>query len=200
MRCALPAGSSPGETRFSLPRSSHGMTPSCAICAGARLTANGTVRTSTLKSRPSLLEMTEEEKYSAFLSGLQLRWFSPREVMNYAKSTRNGVPNSLPPEDLWTNLPPTLWVIDSLRESVGLPIRLTSIYRSPAYNKAVGGSSGSFHMKNAAIDFQVDGMGPQQAFNALNKMRHAGSWHGGLGAYETFTHCDAGLRLSNATW
>jgi len=144
--------------------------------------------------------MSVEKEYEAFLSGLQLRWLRPHEVMNYAKSTRNGESNSLPPADLWTNLPPTLWVIDSLRESINLPIRLTSIYRSPAYNKAVGGSSGSFHMKNAAIDFQVDGMSPQQAFNALNKMRHAGSWQGGLGSYPTFTHCDAGLRGRNATW
>ena len=145
--------------------------------------------------------MSVEEEYEAFLAGLQLRWFSPREVMNYAKSTRNGVPNSLPEDpQLWLNLVPTLWVIDSLRESINLPIRLTSLYRSPEYNKAVGGTSGSFHMKNAAIDFQVDGMSPQQAFNALNKMRHAGSWQGGLGSYPTFTHCDAGLRGRNATW
>jgi len=144
--------------------------------------------------------MTEKEKYEAFLAGLQLRHFSPREVTNYARATRNGERNCLPPEELWENLVPTLWVLDSLRESIGLPIRLTSLYRSPAYNKAVGGSSGSFHMKNAAIDFQVDGMSPQQAFNALNKMRHAGCWQGGLGAYPTFCHCDAGLRGRNATW
>ena len=144
--------------------------------------------------------MTEKEKYEAFLAGLQLRHFSPREVTSYARATRNGVRNSLPPEELWENLVPTLWVLDQLRESIDLPIRLTSLYRSPAYNKSVGGSSGSFHMKGAAIDFQVDGMSPLQVFNRLNKMRHAGCFTGGLGLYSTFVHIDAGLRGRNATW
>lgn len=141
------------------------------------------------------------ENYEDFLSGLQLRWFSPREVTNYANSTRSGVSNSLPEDpQLWENLVPTLWVLDQLRESINLPIRLTSIYRSPAYNKSVGGSSGSFHKKNAAIDFQVDGMTPPQSFNALNKMRNAGCFTGGLGLYSTFVHLDTGLRGRNATW
>lgn len=144
--------------------------------------------------------MTEKEKYEAFLAGLQLRWFSPREVTNYAKSTRNGVPNSLPPEELWENLVPPLWVLDQLRESINLPIRITSCFRSLAYNKAVGSTSGSFHVKGSAIDFQVDGMSPLQVFNRLNKMRHAGCFTGGLGLYSTFVHIDAGLRGRNATW
>ncbi len=144
--------------------------------------------------------MTKKEKYEAFLAGLQLRHFSPREVTSYARATRNGERNSLPPEELWENIPAPLWVLDSLRESIGLPIRLTSTYRSPVYNKAVGGSSGSFHMKGSAIDFQVDGMSPLQVFSRLNKMRHAGCFTGGLGLYSTFVHIDAGLRGRNATW
>lgn len=145
--------------------------------------------------------MSVESEYEAFLDGLQLRWFSPREVMNYANSTRSGVRNSLPEDpQLWENLVPTLWVVDQLRESIELPIRLTSIYRSPAYNKAVGSSSGSFHRKNSAIDFQVDGMSPTQSFNRLNKMRNAGCFTGGLGLYSTFVHVDTGIRGRNATW
>tara|TARA_R110002051_G_scaffold154782_1_gene226933 strand:- start:812 stop:1246 length:435 start_codon:yes stop_codon:yes gene_type:complete len=144
--------------------------------------------------------MSEKEKYEAFLAALQLRHFRPREVTNYAYSTRLGVQNSLPEESLWENLVPTLWVLDQLRESVLLPIRLVSLYRSPSYNKAVGGSSSSFHKRNSAIDFQIDGMNPQQSFNALNKMRNAGAFTGGLGYYATFVHIDTGLRGRNATW
>jgi uncharacterized protein YcbK (DUF882 family) len=145
--------------------------------------------------------MTDQEKYEAFLAGLQLRHFSPQEITRYGAATRSGERNGLPEDpELWENLVPPLWVVDQLRESINLPIRLTSLWRSPAYNKAVGGSSGSFHMKNSAIDFQVDGMSPLQAFNRLNKMRHAGCFTGGLGLYSTFVHIDAGLRGRNATW
>ena len=141
------------------------------------------------------------EEYEAFIGALQLRHFSPREVTNYANASRNGVKNSLPTKELWGNLPPVLWVLDQLRESIELPIRLTSIYRSPHYNaKGVGGAPNSFHKKNCAIDFQVDGMSPNQVFNRLNKMRHAGCFTGGLGAYSTFCHIDAGVRGRNATW
>ena len=141
------------------------------------------------------------EEYEAWLGALQLRHFSPREVTNYANASRNGVKNSLPTKELWGNLPPVLWVLDQLRESIELPIRLTSIYRSPHYNaKGVTGAPNSFHKKNCAIDFQVDGMSPNQVFNRLNKMRHAGCFTGGLGAYSTFCHIDAGVRGRNATW
>ena len=141
------------------------------------------------------------EEYETWLAGLQLRFFRPREITHYASASRNGVKNSLPSRELWENLPPVLWVLDQLRQSIDLPIRLTSIYRSPEYNhKGVKGSPRSFHMRNCAVDFQIDGMSPQQAFNRLNKMRHAGCFTGGLGAYSTFCHIDAGLRGRNATW
>ena len=141
-----------------------------------------------------------KEDFEAFLAGLQLRFFSPGELSRYANATRNGVKNDLPPRELWVNLVRPLWVLDQLREDIGLPIRITSSYRSPDYNEAVGSSSGSFHRKASALDFQVIGMSPIQVFNKLNKMRHAGSWTGGLGSYPTFTHIDAGLRPRNATW
>ena len=146
--------------------------------------------------------MTNREKYEAFLAALQLRHFSPSEVTRYSQATRNGVRNSLPEDpELWDNLVPTLWIMDQLRESITLPIRLVSIFRSPAYNKAIGSGAAkrSQHLRNAAIDFQVDGMSPLQAFNRLNKMRHAGSFTGGLGLYSTFVHCDT-RGGTNATW
>ena len=145
--------------------------------------------------------MTELKKdFEAFLAGLELRFFSPAEISRYAKATRNGVQNDLPPRELWVNLVRPLWVLDQLRESIDKPIRITSSYRSPDYNLAVGSSPGSFHRKASALDFQVIGMSPSEAFDRLNKMRHAGSWTGGLGSYPTFTHIDAGLRRRNATW
>ena len=43
-------------------------------------------------------------------------------------------------------------VLDPLREAYGKPIVVTSGYRCPALNKAVGGSKTSDHMKGCAAD------------------------------------------------
>lgn len=95
------------------------------------------------------------DEYETWLAALQLRHFRPREITHYASASRNGVKNSLPSRELWENLPPVLWVLDQLRQSIDLPIRLTSIYRSPEYNhKGVKGSPRSFHMRNCAVDFR----------------------------------------------
>lgn len=142
--------------------------------------------------------MSHRDDYRAFLAGLRLRHFSPEEVISYADQVRGGVRNDLPDRQLWDNLVPTLWVVDQLRAYLGAPITLTSIYRAPDYNRQVGGATGSMHLQNRAIDFQVAGVSPTEAFNRLKKMRDAGTFRGGLGKYSTFVHVDT--RGNNATW
>lgn len=142
--------------------------------------------------------MSHRDDYRAFLSGLRLRHFSPEEVISYADQVRKGVRNDLPPAELWPNLVPTLWVVDQLRHHLGAPVHLTSIYRSFDYNAAVGGAPRSLHMRNQAIDLQVSGHSPDAVFQALKKMRSAGSFSGGLGLYSTFVHVDT--RGTDATW
>lgn len=43
-------------------------------------------------------------------------------------------------------------VLDPLRELLGQPVRVTSGYRCPALNKAVGGAGNSFHLTGCAAD------------------------------------------------
>lgn len=61
------------------------------------------------------------------------------------------------------NWPEDFWVIDNLRlkllpalnllrEAWNGPIKITSGYRSPSLNKAIGGSKTSMHMKGLAAD------------------------------------------------
>lgn len=60
----------------------------------------------------------------------------------------------VPDEYLW-NILPTIRVLSILRGSYGKPIFLNSTYRSPEYNKAVGGKPKSLHLEFNAIDFTV---------------------------------------------
>ena len=49
-------------------------------------------------------------------------------------------------------------VLDPLRESLGRPITVSSGYRSPLVNRAVGGASSSQHVLGQAADIVVPGM------------------------------------------
>ena len=153
--------------------------------------------------------MTDDQKeYAAFIDRLGLKFFEGREFAIYADRVRDGVKNSLPPEALWMNIVPTLIVLDEIRRRAKTPITVLSAYRSPAYNRAVGGERASFHMKHMAIDFNAAGMSARElwthAVAARNKKYklpdNAGEfvWRGGIGQYPGFVHIDC--RGYNANW
>ncbi len=49
-------------------------------------------------------------------------------------------------------------LLDPLREKLGKPIKITSGYRCPALNKAVGGVANSQHVLGEAADLSVEGL------------------------------------------
>lgn len=53
-------------------------------------------------------------------------------------------------------------VLEPLRMQVGKPIKITSGFRPPALNKAIGGAANSAHQFGCAADTQIDGMTPLQ--------------------------------------
>lgn len=133
-----------------------------------------------------------------FIEGLQLRHFSADEVLAQGSRTRNGVRSSLPPESLWSGIVETLWIADMVRHQGGIPLIICSAYRSPAYNRAVGGAARSQHMANTALDLiPIDG-GVAKLFDAFIQIRKAGGFKGGLGRYPDFVHLDT--RGRNTTW
>lgn len=136
--------------------------------------------------------------YKEFIDQYEFRHFSGRELAAQAWRVRGVTRNSLPPEKLWKNILPTLRVVDLVREDLGVPLKVTSAYRSPAYNKAVGGASRSQHLRNNALDLIPKGVSPQKLFDALYIARESGLFVGGLGLYNSFVHVDT--RGSNATW
>jgi hypothetical protein len=58
-------------------------------------------------------------------------------------------------------------ILDPLRRKLGKPIRISSGYRSPAVNAAVGGAKTSQHMRGEAADLSVAGMSPEAVVSAI---------------------------------
>jgi hypothetical protein len=104
--------------------------------------------------------------------------------------------NTDPPEGLLNNIVPTAVVLQTAREMLGAPIIISSCYRSPAYNKAIGGASRSLHQTFQAADNVATDL--VKLYHILATLRAAGAFLGGLGGYSSFVHIDT--RGYNATW
>jgi Peptidase M15 len=73
------------------------------------------------------------------------------------------------------------------------PITITSWYRDPTSNRAVGGVRNSQHKRGWAVDIQIEGYEPRQVAARLSQ-----TWLGGLGDSLAFTHLDLRHRLGLA--
>ena len=136
--------------------------------------------------------------YRDFLYGLSLRHFHPLELTSQGERKRGNVQNSLPPEGKWRAIVPTLWIADMARERLGFSLKITSAYRSPDYNKAVGGAIRSQHLANTALDLIPSKGRVKELYDQLIAMRQGGAFRGGVGIYSSFVHVDT--RGKNATW
>lgn len=141
---------------------------------------------------------SEADQLAGFIDGLGLKYFTGKEIGTYWSSTRNGVTNSVPPRDLWPNCKPLFLLLDTIRTQAGHPVKLNSTYRSPAYNKAVGGVTNSQHLQFKAADITCDALGVQSLHRLVKGLRDKGVFKGGIGKYATFVHVD--VRGTNADW
>ncbi len=86
-----------------------------------------------------------------------------------------------------------------LRDTIRKSIRITSGYRSPSYNRKVGGASKSQHMLGTAADIVVSGMSARTVAAKIEELIKSGKMkQGGLGRYNSFTHYD--IRNYKARW
>ncbi|CAL77616.1 hypothetical protein BRADO3852 [Bradyrhizobium sp. ORS 278] len=89
-------------------------------------------------------------------------------------------------------------MLDKLREELGVPIRILSVYRSPLYNRCIDGSAvNSFHMQFMAIDFSCDSGSPASWRPSSRSTGRAGV-AAGIGGYSSFAHVDT--RGDNINW
>ncbi len=141
---------------------------------------------------------TPRERFMGFIDSLGLRYFTGAEIDRYWDSTRGDVTNSLPPKNLWNNAVPLLHLLDAIRVQCAHPVKITSSYRSPEYNKAVGGVSNSQHLQFKAADIQCPVIGTPALHRIVKGLRDEGVFKGGIGKYSSFVHVD--VRGTNATW
>ena len=110
--------------------------------------------------------------------------------------SRDGAPFT---PEVYNNLIVLSKNLQVLRDYVNKPIRVNSGYRSPAYNKKIGGATKSQHMLGRAADITIQGMTPGEVANTIEKLITAGKMQqGGLGRYPNFTQYD--FRGNRARW
>ena len=85
--------------------------------------------------------------------------------------------------------------LEELRCRVGKPLRITSGYRCPTHNAAVGGVAKSQHVLGTAADVLAAGIGVAKLAEAAERVGF-----GGIGRYERqgFVHVD--VRAGRARW
>lgn len=83
------------------------------------------------------------------------------EFTRSATAESKGIDNKPGPEH-YANLRQLAATLERVRAALGHPIIISSGYRSPALNRAVGGSSTSDHANGLAVDFTCPGFGTAQ--------------------------------------
>lgn len=93
--------------------------------------------------------------------------FHLRELTASTRALSLGLDNAPPPEVV-PRLQATAEMLQRIRDTLQRPVIVTSAYRSPAVNRAVGGVSSSDHLTGQAADILVPGYGtPYDVAKAL---------------------------------
>ncbi len=143
---------------------------------------------------PEYINRDYYNEFQQFLIQHNIRNFAAWEVLNCnrdlsLKITKNGVVNYPPIKRLWVNCIETLQIIEQARAELGnTGIQLNSFWRCPAYNRDVGGSTNSYHVRFMAGDFAPLNYEPFKLYDWLNRSVHHERF--GVQLYSTFVHFD----------
>lgn len=86
--------------------------------------------------------------------------FTIAELTFSQTATRRGI-NNTPSEAITANLRRLCDTLEQVRALVEKPLMISSGYRSPALNMAVGGARDSAHVKGLAADINCPGLSPK---------------------------------------
>ena len=88
--------------------------------------------------------------------------FTLEEMIASQEGARRGLDNT-PSKDVLEHLRDACAKLEEVRALLGRPMMISSGYRSPEINAAVGGATNSAHMFGYAVDFLCPGFGPPLA-------------------------------------
>lgn len=108
---------------------------------------------------------------------------TPRPTSEWIIVQSHVNPRVLP--ELWTKL-------ENFAQSLGRPITLNSAYRTPEYNRSVGGARNSMHVQRKAVDVQWGTSSVQGRVDMIQRACDAGLT--GIGCYNGFIHLDIGAK------
>lgn len=86
-------------------------------------------------------------------------------------------------------------VLQKIRNHFGKPVNINSAYRTPTYNKQVGGATYSQHLYGTAADIRINGVAPKDVAAYAESLL---SNTGGIGIYNNFVHVD--VRRNKSRW
>ena len=93
--------------------------------------------------------------------------FTLEEATRSHKAEMLGIDNSMPEELIKDARYFATIVLQPIRDKIGLRFNVSSWYRCPALNKAVGGADTSSHLHAMALDFVIDGKTTKESFNLV---------------------------------
>jgi uncharacterized protein YcbK (DUF882 family) len=86
-------------------------------------------------------------------------------------------------------------ILQKIRTHFGQPVSISSAYRTPGRNRAIGGATYSQHLYGLAADIRVKGVSPKTVAAYAEKLMPK---KGGIGTYQNFVHVD--VRSERARW
>ena len=93
--------------------------------------------------------------------------FTLAELVYSTTAKARGIDNSLPPY-LMRNAQALAERLQLIRDTLGVPITISSGYRCPELNKAVGGTKSSQHQLCLAADIHAKGYTAQELFELIS--------------------------------
>jgi len=81
---------------------------------------------------------------------------SEAEAFKSQSAVRHGIDNTTTNEVVLDNMRHVAELFEQIRAHFGVPIGISSFYRSPALNKKIGGAKNSQHTLGEAIDIDAD--------------------------------------------
>lgn len=97
-----------------------------------------------------------------------MEYFTIDELRRSATASRLGIDNTPPAGAVAALTALVVNLLDPLRRRWGMPLTVTSGYRCPALNRAVGGTSNSHHLRGMAADLTTgDRTENRRLFQAL---------------------------------